>query len=175
MLTSCSSDPDPCDDITCVNASCDLGVCNCDQGFYGSNCDVTSLEGFYFLTGVRMESCPLYAKEYNLNAAEGSTLVCGLNHKNIELCFSNAMTLYDDGTMNWIRSITLDNGDGTVNTRFLEFKKGIYAAQGEDMVVTLENGDIRNIKIEKGEMTWDFDGEDGGPDCKRKEVYTMAQ
>lgn len=196
FLNSCSSDP--CEELQCVNGSCVDGTCQCDEGFvgplcdqlpcvngvsengscdcedgfYGKLCDIKDIEGYYFITSFLMEDCPNYLKEYDLDADASVGKVCGPNHNDIEICFSNGLSLNDDGTASWIRSTTLDNGDGTVDTRFLEFEKGTYRAFNENVVVSLNNGDVRSLTIDKRGLTWVRGIEDGGTNCVWTEEYT---
>ena len=51
-LSSCGKD-DPCENISCVNGDCDSGICDCDEGWQGPDCntpidpciDVTCING----------------------------------------------------------------------------------------------------------------------------------
>jgi len=44
FLTSCS---DPCDDVNCgENGSCDEGICLCDTGYEGVNCEAKEIDKF---------------------------------------------------------------------------------------------------------------------------------
>lgn len=160
-----------CDELPCTNGTFANGKCQCDNGFYGELCDISEIEGYYFITKLMHTDCPSYAKQYDLTAPASEGRVCGTNHTDIGICFGNGISLSDDGTMFWIRSIVLETSPDEFETTWLEFENGTYTAQNELITINLENGTTRFVTIGENLLTWERNTSDGGTDCIWKEEY----
>jgi len=162
-----------CDELPCVNGTSVNGNCNCDDGNYGILCEVSSVVGYYYITNFQIKDCPNYLKEYNLSANASEGRVCGTNHNDIGICFSNGISISEDMTMFWIRSTLLETASDKYETTFLEFEKGTYIAKNDLLTISLENGETRTVTISNNQLTWERQLSDGGSDnCTWKEVYT---
>ena len=199
LLCGCSSDP--CEELNCVNGQCVDGTCQCEEGFvgvtcnelpcvngsfsngecncttgsFGKLCDVDEIVGFYSITQLLHTDCPDYAKAYDLMADVSDGRVCGTNHTDLGICFSNGLNIAADGTAFWIRSIVLEPTPGSFETTWLEFEEGTYTAQNESITINLENGETRVVTISQDKLTWERNTSDGGPECIWKEEYTISR
>lgn len=68
LYTGCT--PDPCNNIRCVNGSCDDGRCDCDPFYEGTICDVEERIKFYG-SYQGQEICPSGAVVYAVQITEG--------------------------------------------------------------------------------------------------------
>jgi hypothetical protein len=117
FLTSC----DPCKDVDCgANGTCEEGVCNCDYGFEGTNCESHISAKFVGNFNLSETCSPTGADAYQCSIIESSTDLLKLSFGNLyNASVSVIADIQTNGTDFIIASQPLGSatisGTGTVN------------------------------------------------------------
>jgi len=98
-FTQCS---DPCDDVACVNGSCDEGICNCSPGYEGELCDTEIREKYFGIYTGDISSCfPDVGGQIDIDQLGAFTMVTliaspGTNVESINLSSSSLFVNFNE-------------------------------------------------------------------------------
>lgn len=102
LLTSaCSSDPDPCEGVVCINGDCIEGICACEAGYEGTDCTLGSIQGAYQMSTHFFPACN-GDTPVTLNRSGTETITC-INSEVGSQCTSYSLDFKSEGTFDWIR------------------------------------------------------------------------
>lgn len=130
LFSSCSSDP--CEEVICVNGACDDGICACEEGYTGAQCDEIDLLGTYYYSNIVSDpntNCSQAYLDYK-PTLRGEALCDNLGCGSLSYTFNSDMTLIRTN----IRYE--ENVDGPLVVKFESTSDGAYTIEGDIVTIT---------------------------------------
>jgi len=146
---------DPCDDIVCVNGSCNEGICECAEGWKGASCNEVDFNfvGEYRSTQFGLAECPNPNDEFTLET-NNDNQVCNTAN-NVTSCLEVLLRFNDDGTyfLNVIEvtiSGGITRGDPTVI-------RDTYTTNGNTATLLCDGNPCSSVSLDMTQQfaTWD--------------------
>lgn len=153
LYVSCSSDP--CEAVTCVNGSCNEGICDCAEGWKGPSCSEIDYDfiGEYRSSSLSLAECPNPSDDFTRLTNEDNE-ICTTD-AGITTCLEVLLRLEEDQT--FFLNVILSRTNGSISTGDPTVTRGNYTIS--DNIVTLcENASVCNtmsLDMSQQILTWD--------------------
>ncbi len=152
VVSSCSSDP--CDDIICVNGSCNEGICDCAEGWKGPSCDEVDYNfiGEYRSTSIGSVTCPDGSAD-RFFATNSDNEVC-VTEGEWTSCLSVLLRLEEDNS--YFLNIISSRSNGVIRTGDPTVIRGDYTLSGNTALLCDASTCIQmTLDMTQKVITWD--------------------